>query len=316
MNELKLTRAIILDNDEILHAGSTIPNYGNFTPKSIAPSLIESGKVKILKGKCKEAFDVAGKENIINFCRIQRECIDETLLSGLLRKSFVKGDSQVSPFFCSVKAESSYTKCNIEEITDNDKSILGSLPPLYDCKLEQICCIAISTFGELRFGRLSMFSELIDIKNSHLDPFDIVIAYYYSNTSAVKVDSISRKKFYVDLRAYHSEIYFEELKVMSAVSCYEEEDGKARFCQDLRIIETGDNQWLSRFFETHSYMMEADYIPRDGDIHILAQYYYYDGEKKKNVEGLTLLHRSTNRFIFTQQRRKPLKVLIKEDNRR
>lgn len=46
MSELTLKRAIMLDSGEIIPAGSVLKNYGDFTPKSITPSLITSARCR------------------------------------------------------------------------------------------------------------------------------------------------------------------------------------------------------------------------------------------------------------------------------
>ena len=57
MSELTLKRAIMLDSGEIIPAGSVLKNYGEFTPKSISPSLIASGQVHF-RGKNKDTIRV------------------------------------------------------------------------------------------------------------------------------------------------------------------------------------------------------------------------------------------------------------------
>ena len=46
MSELTLKRSIMLDSGEIIPAGSVLKNYGDFTPKSISPSLSTSARCK------------------------------------------------------------------------------------------------------------------------------------------------------------------------------------------------------------------------------------------------------------------------------
>ena len=118
MSELTLKRAIMLDSREIIPAGTVLKNYGEFTPKSISLSLIASGKIQF-RGKNRLAFKEAGEKNTIFFFRIPRECIDEATLSPNLKKLWVKGSNEISPFFCSVKESRNKLDRKIAEVEDS-----------------------------------------------------------------------------------------------------------------------------------------------------------------------------------------------------
>ena len=158
MSELTLKRAIMLDSGEIIPAGSVLKNYGDFTPKSISPSLIASGKIQF-RGKNRLAFKEAGEKNTIFFFRIPRECIDEAALSHDLKKLWVKGSDDISPFFCSVKESRNKLGREIAVIEGRQ-----SWPSLFffDKDFKQIEVIKISSIDLLFW---SPFCKLKTIKN-------------------------------------------------------------------------------------------------------------------------------------------------------
>lgn len=298
MNELILKRSIMLDSGEIIPAGSVLKNYGEFTPKSISPSLIASGQVHF-RGKNKEAFKKAGDKNTVYFFRIPRECIDETTLSAALKMLWIEGSDEISPFFCSIKARGSLEERKIEECLVYDDS--GWLN-YYDKKLNPIDVIAISSVGELLVGSYRNLSNLKSVQ--YLDfrcSTETCITYYYPCTSNIKSDCIRNKKFYVEQPSYKTEKRFDELD-QEFVDCYIR-DSVYKFSRRLYVIAKGDNEWYENFISAHAWLSDGNYTPVENDSHIFV----------KSVEGLTVLHKSTNPYLFFQSP-KSLMVLIKENS--
>lgn len=298
MNELILKRAIMLDSGEIIPAGSVLKNYGNFTPKSITPSMISSGQIHF-RGKNKEAFKKAGDKNTVYFFRIPRECIDETTLSAALKMLWIEGSDEISPFFCSIKARGSLEERKIEECLVYDD--YGRLN-YYDKKLNPIDVIAISSVGELLVGSYRNLSNLKCVQYLHFRcSTETCITYYYPCTSNVKSDCIWNKKFYVEQPSYKTEKRFDELD-QEFVDCYIRDNGY-KFSRRLYVIAKGDNEWYENFISAHAWLSDGNYTPVENDSHIFV----------KSVEGLTVLHKSTNPYLFFQSP-KSLMVLIKENS--
>lgn len=309
MSELTLKRSIMLDSGEIIPVGTVLKNYGDFTPKSIAPSLITGGNIQF-KGKNKLAFKKAGEKNTIFFFRIPRECIDESTVSPDLKKLWVKGSDTIAPFFCSVKAKHTVETREVVEIREieesNPHTFMGHWN-YFDAQFNMIEVILISSLGELHIGSHYRLGNLQSVQKINDRSYaDTCITYYYPDTSTIKIKTLQRNKFYVESPTYRIEKYFDELD-KECVRCYERDNGN-KFRQEFKVIDKGDNEWYKHFISTHSWFDDSNYIHVDNDYHIFGRYYYYDG---KNVSGLTVLHKSTNPFRFFK-REGWLKVLIKE----
>ena len=304
MSELTLKRAIMLDSGEIIPAGTVLKNYGEFTPKSISPSLTASGKIQF-RGKNRLAFKQAGEKNTIFFFRIPRECIDEATLSHGLKKLWVKGSDEISPFFCSVKESRNKSDREIAEIEENYS---WSRPLFFDKEFRQIEVVKISSVYSLLW---SPFYEMKTVKNVYGNSYHLYtcIGYYYPDTDKIKFDLLRKKSFYVELPSYRGEKFFDDLD-RETVDCYEI-GGKHKLCQRFYIMEKGDNEWYKQFISAHSWLADINYMPINNDSHIFGKYEYYDGQK--NVSGLTIIHKSTNPYLFFKSRKKHM-VLIKENS--
>ena len=303
MSELTLKRSIMLDSGEIIPAGSVLKNYGDFTPKSITPSMIACGQIHF-RGKNKEAFKKAGDKNTVYFFRIPRECIDEATLSHDLKKLWVKGSDEISPFFCSVKESRNKSDREIAEVEDRYS---WSSPLFFDKDFKRIEVIKISSVYSLLW---SPFYKLKTAKNIFENHYHLstCIGYYYPDTDKIKFDLLIKKAFYVKLPSYRVEKFFDDINI-ETVDCYES-GCKHKFCQRIYIMEKGDNEWYKKFISAHSWMADTNYVSIDNDSHIFGRYEYYDGQK--NVSGLTIIHKSTNPYLFFKSR-KLLMVLIKDN---
>lgn len=306
MSELTLKRAIMLDSREIIPAGTVLKNYGEFTPKSISLSLIASGKIQF-RGKNRLAFKEAGEKNTIFFFRIPRECIDEATLSPNLKKLWVKGSNEISPFFCSVKESRNKLDRKIAEVED---SYSWSKPLFFDKDFKLIEVIKISSVYSLLW---STFYELKTAKNIYGNSYHryTCIGYYYPDTDKIKFDLLRKKSFYVKLPSYRVEKSFDDLD-RETVDCYEI-GGKHKFSQRIIIMEKGDNEWYLNFISAHLWLSDINYTLIDNDSHIFCKYFYYDYDKHQGISGLTILHKSTNPYLFFKNSKRRM-VLIKDHN--
>ena len=299
---IKLTKAIILDNDEYVPADTILYNYGENSLYSVAPSKLQSCPSK--------ARNKVDKDCVIDFCRIPRECIDAEYLSNKLRKALIKGDDTISPFYCSIVGKSSVEERHITESTHIRNAMYGDDGLYYyDSKLRPINVVLISSIGELSIGAHHCFSNLPQLENeSH---YETVVTYYYSGSANLKVKKLAYNKFYADFRAYRTAIDFSELSVGDMFDCYYIINNKVHFAYKVYIIDLGQgNDWLDKFQRAHSstYAIEETF-PED-DIHIFARLCHYDKERKENVSELKMLHKSSCGFIFAKP--KVIKTLIKE----
>lgn len=308
---IKLSRSIMIDSGEIIPAGTVLKNYGEFTPLSIAPSQSVMEIEKSTKGLRKKLIKKIGLPNIIYFFRIPRECVASNSICGSLKKEWVKGDERVAPFPCSVSVGRYYAEeRKIEELLEMTVEYMSCSIQYFDRNFKRINVVSISSLGNFGLGSLYKFGELKSVKTLSKDYFNGIsscIMYYYPNTSQMKVELISRKKFYVEQPTYRIEKQFDELE-QESVNCYTC-DSSHKFCQRLYILEKGDNEWYENFISAHSWLADTNYIPIDNDSHIFGKYEYYDGQK--DVYGLTILHRSNNPYRFFTKKR--LMVLIKEN---
>lgn len=305
MSELTLKRAIMLDSGEIIPAGSVLKNYGEFIPKSISPSLIASGTIQF-RGKNRLAFKQAGEKNTIFFFRIPRECVDEATLSHDLKKLWVKGSDDISPFFCSVKE--SRNKLEREIAVIEGRQSWPSPLFFFDKDFKQIEVIKISSIDLLFW---SPFCKLKTIRNIYekYDFHSTCIGYYYPDTDKIKFDLLKKKSFYVELSPYRVEKSFDELvRGEVEVWCYESGD---KFSRRINIMEKGDNEWYKNFISAHSWLSDINYTLIDNDSHIFCKYFDYD--KHQGRCGLTILHKSTNPYLFFKYSRRRM-VLIKNHN--
>lgn len=154
--------------------------------------------------------------------------------------------------------------------------------------------------GELLVGSHRNLSNLKCVQ--YLDfrcSSETCITYYYPCTSNIKSDCIRKKNFYVEQPSYKTEKRFDELD-QEFVDCYIRDSGY-RFSRRLYVIDKGDNEWYENFISAHVWLSDGNYTPVDNDSHIFV----------KSVDGLTILHKSTNPYLFFQSP-KELMVLIKD----
>lgn len=312
MGEITLSRSIMLDSGEIIPAGAVLSNYGEFTPLSIAPSQSVTEIDLSKKGAIKKLIKNLGRENIVYFFRIPRECIASRPTSGPLKKKWVKGDGRVAPFPCSVTGGRCYAEeRKIDELLEMRDEYMSRHIQYFDKNFKRINVVSISSLGNFGLGSLYKFWELKSVRmlSDHYNGYISCIMYYYPNTNQMKVELIHSKKFYVEQLSYKTEIHFDELN-QEFVDCHDI-DSKHMFSRRLYIMEKGDNEWYEKFISAHSWLADTNYIPIDNDSHIFGKYEYFDGQK--NVSGLTVLHRSNNPYQFFKSRKR-LMVLIKENS--
>ena len=178
----------------------------------------------------------------------------------------------------------------------------------FDKDFRQIEVIKISSVYSLLW---SPFYELKTAKNIYGNSYHryTCIGYYYPDTDRIKFDLLRKKSFYVKLPSYRGEKSFDDLD-RETVDCYEI-GGKHKFCRRIYIMEKGDNEWYKKFISAHLWLSDINYTLIDNDYHLFCKYCYYDGQK--DVSGLTILHKSTNPYLFFKSR-KLLMVLIKDHN--
>lgn len=302
---LQLTKAIILDNKEYVPAGTILYNYGKHSLYSVAPS-----KKSSYPSKIRSKID---KDCIIDFCRIPRECVDFENLSKNLKRSFVKGDNSVSPFYCSIIGKRIAEERHITELPHIEYVMYGDrVREYYDAKFGPINVVLISSMGELTIGAHSQYDALPQIDH---DLASTVILFYYSGSANLKLKKVAYNKFYAGFRAYRTVIDFSELSIGDRVDCYEIIDNKAIFENEVHVIDMGHGQeWLEKFHRAHSSMNAFDEGCPEDDLHMFVRLCHYDKECSENVSELKMLHQSSCHYIFS---RRPvmLKTLIKECGR-
>ena len=312
MEELTLSRSIMLDSGEIIPAGSVLKNYGDSTPLSIAPSQSVAEIDLSKKGAMKKLIKNLERKDIVYFFRIPRECVVSTSICGSLKKKWIKGDSRVAPFPCSVTAGRHYAEeRKIDELLEMTDEYMSRRIQFFDKNFKRIKVVSMSSLGNFGLGSLYKFGELksVNTLSNHHNGFSSCIMYYYPNTSQMKVELIYRKKFYVEQLSYKTEKHFDELD-QELVDCHDI-DSKHKFSRCLYVMEKGDNVWYEKFISAHSWLADTNYIPIDDDSHIFGRYEYFDGQK--NVSGLMVLHRSNNPYQFFKSRKR-LMVLIKDNS--
>ena len=117
----------------------------------------------------------------------------------------------------------------------------------------------------------------------------------------------------MELSPYRVEKSFDELvRGEVEVYCYESGD-RHKFSRRINIMENGDNEWYKNFISAHSWLSDNNYTLIDNDSHIFCKYFYYDYDKHQSICGLTILHKSTNPYLFFKYSKRRM-VLIKDHN--
>lgn len=308
MAGLTLCRSIILDSGELVAAGTTLKDYGDLTSRSIAPSQpspIDEGRKKIAKN----VLESYKQEHLIDFFRIPRECVSQSLMNGSLKKKYVKGDESVAPFPCFIRASEMCEERSIELIENQEQYPWNRR--FFDKNFNEIDVFIISSLGNFYSGSLWKLGNLKSVSKlgSQINTFATVIGYYYSDTDFIKVEPLYRRRFYVKTTSYLFESIFNELSVGQIIRCYSICEGRAICKGRIYVFAKGDNKWFESFRKAHLWLNEDDYQVTEEDSHIFIKFMYYDGGKY--ISRLTIIHKSSNPFLFFHY--KNHMVLIKDD---
>lgn len=293
-NKIKLIRTIVLETGEVIPANSLLEPEEHFPLWTLVPY--------------KKGYPSSEIEDcdILNFCRIPRQCIKVDGLTDMLRDMLIEGDNTVAPFSCSLR-QFEHGVAVLEDPHNLPPHVTAS----YDNLFNPINIIEFCTFKDLlngKFRNIPHFSDIVTAENYNT----YCTIYHYNECTELKVVNTRDSHFYKELQSYEYQISFDEINIGDEIECYITENNRALHMQHLLILDKGyGSEWWERFRCSHSGICgeENDYKPFEGEAHILARCEYFDKNVITGKKKIVILHQSSyNGYLMTKTSN--LKALI------